>query len=293
MLTRFTHSKEIIVRYLIIIFGSALYAAATNLFVVPMNLYSSGSVGVSQIIRTLLVNGGLTLPAGFDIAGIINLALNLPLLYLAYHSMSGRFLFRTLVGFFTMTLFFSIIPIPAAPIIDDMLSACLIGGITTGAGVGIIFYASGSLGGLDIIGFYMSKKKPGFTVGKISIIFNFTIYMICAVLFDVSVAIYSIIYITIYSLVIDKIHLQNINITAFVITKKEDVPELILKELGRGVTGWDGIGTYTGEDVHVYMTLLSKYEISRFRNYIYDKDPNAFIVLNEGASVLGNFKKRL
>lgn len=293
-LRAFSSKHTHLTQYFLIIFGSALYATATNLFVVPMNLYNSGFVGISQIIRTILVEyAGLQLPAGFDIAGIINFCFNIPLFYLAYHSISRSFLIRTLTSVVTQTILFSLVPIPQTPIIEDMLSACLIGGITTGAGIGIIFYASGSGGGVDIIGFYATKKKPGFTVGKLSILFNAVVYTFCAIIFDVKIAIYSIIYVVIYSLVIDKIHLQNINIMALVVTKMEGVPEHILKELGRGVTGWDGIGTYTGDDVHIYMTMISKYEISRFRHYVHQKDPHAFIVLNEGASVLGNFVKRL
>ena len=293
-LAAFSKKHTHLTQYTLIIFGSALYAVATNLFVVPMDLYSSGFVGVAQIIRSLLVQyAGVQFPAGFDVAGIINFIINIPLFYLAYHSISRGFLLRTLTSLATMTILFSIIPIPETPIIEDMLSACLIGGITTGAGIGIIFYASGSAGGVDILGFYATKKKPGFTVGKLSIIFNTIVYLICALIFDVKIAIYSIIYITVFSLVIDKIHLQNINIMALVVTKQEGVPEHILKELGRGVTAWKGVGTYTGEDVHVYMTMISKYEISRFRHYVHEKDPHAFIVLNEGASILGNFVKRL
>lgn len=281
-------------KYGIIILGSIIYAFGTNFFIVPMDLYSGGVVGTSQIIRTFLVGGlHLQLPAGFDIAGIINFTLNLPLLYLAYRSISRSFLIKTVLSVLTQTLFFSLIPIPKTPLIEDMLSACLIGGIITGAGIGLILRASGSGGGIDILGFYFTQKYKNFSIGKLSILFNAVVYVICAIFFNVQIAIYSIIYVTIFSLVLDRIHLQNINMMAMVFTKKKGIPGKILQDLHRGVTTWDGHGAYTGEGVQIFLTVISKYEISQFKALVYQEDPKAFIIINEGMSVLGNFKKRL
>ena len=42
--------------YTMILIGSALFAASINLFVVPVNLYNGGIVGLSQIFRTVLVS---------------------------------------------------------------------------------------------------------------------------------------------------------------------------------------------------------------------------------------------
>ena len=71
------------VNYFWITIGSLLFCAGLNLFIVPVGLYNGGTVGISQIIRTLL-QSRLALPAGFDIAGILNLILNISLLALAF-----------------------------------------------------------------------------------------------------------------------------------------------------------------------------------------------------------------
>ena len=52
--------KELLNRYeirrtLTAVFGTAIFAAGVNLFTVPIGLYSGGFVGISQIIRTVLV----------------------------------------------------------------------------------------------------------------------------------------------------------------------------------------------------------------------------------------------
>ena len=58
--------------------GEFIAAAAVNLFIVPLGLYSGGIMGVCQLIRTLLLDyTGLTF-GSHDIAGILYFILNLP-----------------------------------------------------------------------------------------------------------------------------------------------------------------------------------------------------------------------
>ena len=102
-------------RYAFIIGGSFIYALGVNLFVSPMGFFSSGIVGSSQVIRSVLVQyAGLKLPEGIDIAGIINFCLNIPLFILAYTSISKRVFLRTVVSLVVQTLCFTLIPIPVA-----------------------------------------------------------------------------------------------------------------------------------------------------------------------------------
>lgn len=127
-------------------------------------LYNGGTVGISQIIRTLL-QSRLALPAGFDIAGILNLILNIPLLALAFLQFGRPLFLKTVYSVLTQTAFFSLIAIPSVPILSDRLTACIIGGLLAGAGVGLTLRAGGSGGGNDIIGLYMAKKYESFSVG--------------------------------------------------------------------------------------------------------------------------------
>lgn len=69
--------------------GAVLMAVAINLFIVPQGLYTGGLLGLCQVIRTLLVTK-LGVTANFDIAGLIYLASNVPLLLLAYKMLGGR-----------------------------------------------------------------------------------------------------------------------------------------------------------------------------------------------------------
>ena len=62
------------------IFGTLLFAVAINLFIVPNQLYNGGILGLSQLLRSLLVTLFDINPAR-DISGIINFILNVPLFF--------------------------------------------------------------------------------------------------------------------------------------------------------------------------------------------------------------------
>ncbi|WP_416326256.1 YitT family protein [[Eubacterium] hominis] len=287
-------TKKEVQQFAGVILGGFLFALSVNLFIVPLDLYSGGIVGIAQILRTIMETiGSIQIPKQFDIAGIINFIINIPLFIMAYKSISRKFFIKTLLCVIVQTISFSLIMIPSTPILDDVLASCVIGGLIGGFGIGLALRSSGSGGGLDILGVYFTKKFSNFSVGKLSLIVNAFVYIGCAVLFDVSTAIYSIIYMACFSLVVDKTHYQNINITCMIFSKQDQIQDDILRETGRGVTFWKGAGAYTKTDTYIMVTVINKYEISQIKKIIYKHDPHAFVIFNEGMNVSGNFEKRL
>ncbi|MGN0421021.1 MAG: YitT family protein [Acetatifactor sp.] len=289
--------KEILVyegkRSLFCIFGAFLYAAGINLFVVPAGLYTGGVMGLCQVIRTILTSVvGLDF-GSFDVAGLIYYLLNVPIFIIAFTRIGRKFFAKTLVTVTAMSAFMSFIP--AVKLVDDVMAACVVGGIVSGAGVGIVLRMSSSGGGMDVIGMLLTKWKKDFSVGKVNLLVNLVLYGSCLFLFDVPVVIYSVIYAAVYSVAMDKMHTQNINVEVTVITKADTV-ELereVFGELGRGITKWVAQGAYTGEESHILYIMLSKYEVNRLKSMIHESDPQAFIVVNEGVNVDGNFLKKL
>ena len=69
------------------IIGCFLFAFAVNIFLVPNSLYNGGILGIAQLIRSLFINV-LHIKTSFDVSGIINLLLNLPLFVLDYKFIS-------------------------------------------------------------------------------------------------------------------------------------------------------------------------------------------------------------
>ena len=281
-------------RLIAAVVGEFIAAAALNLFIVPLNLYTGGTMGVCQLIRTLLQDyGGLNF-GQYDVAGILYFLTNIPILLFAYRDLGKKLVFKTMVCALSYSLFYSIIPIPTRPIIDDYLTACLLGGILTGIGSGIVLTCGCSSGGLDIVGLCLSKRGSSFTVGRFSITFNVFLYAACLILFEPAVAIYSVIYNFFTSMVLDRMHQQNVSVQALIFTREEEsISRFIIDNLHRSVTYWDGTGAYTGEGVHVLCVCLSKYEIEELLHAVHSIDPHAFMTVQEGTRIFGNFPKRL
>lgn len=283
-------------RYLGALAGAVVYALGINLFIVPVSLYSGGIMGFAQVIRTVLVEYLHAPFQNFDVAGVIYYLINAPILLLSMKRIGRRFFVKTVMCVTIVTVLLSVIPIPVQPILpDDTLACCVIGGIICGLGMGLALKCGGSLGGTDIVGMMLIKWRRDFRVGRVNMIVNVVLYGICLFLFNVPTVIYSLIYAFVSGFAIDKVHAQTINVEVRVITKKKDeeLEKEIFAELDRGVTKWEAVGAYTEEPVHVLYILASKYELSQLKNIVYKHDPHAFVVIDEGVSVVGNYKTRL
>ena len=275
------------------VFGAVMFAFGLNIMIIPLSLYNGGFMGIAQLIRTLLINVTGINFGQTDIAGIIYFLINLPLIYLAWSKMGKGFFARSMVVIVVQTAALTFIPIPSTPIIEDYLTACVIGGIIAGAGSGLILRGGSSGGGQDILGIYMTQKFPGFSVGKVGLLINAFVYSICLFMFNMEIVIYSLIYGVVYSIACDRVHVQNINVSVMIFTKKSGVADAIMSEMRRGVTKWDGEGAYTHASSSILMVVISKYEVNRLKRIVQSIDKDAFMIFTEGCDITGNFEKRL
>lgn len=287
--------KKDFTRMLGALLGMLILCVGINFFVVPAGLYNGGVLGLSQIIRTLLVRYGHMNFGSVDIAGIINMLFNIPLLLLAYFSISKKFFVQTLTCVLGQTIFLTLLPIPAVPIVKDALTGSIIGGIIVGAGIGISLRAGASSGGMDILGMYLTKKYHDFSVGKLTLGVNLVIYGLCAVLFDISVVIYCIIFAAVSTLIMDRTHTQNISTEVFILTKEDPqkIMNYILHGLVRGATYWEAKGGYTGEGTNIIFTMISKHELTYLKRELRKIDPQAFLVSKDDVDIDGNYLKHL
>lgn len=271
--------------------GSLLYALGMNLFLTPLHLFSGGGVGLAQLLTLFLeqlINVG-----NFNLYGIVYMLINIPLLFLAYYQLGYKFFIKTLIGSAAISLFTTLVPTLAVPIVEDYLTSVLIGGIACGAGVGIILIAGGSGGGIDVVAMWAAKKFRNASVGKISLYFNVLLYAIMLFMFDAQTVIYSLIYTVIFTLVLDKTHYQNINVRVMIFTKKDGIDREINVRTRRGVTKWEGCGAYTKESTQILVSCINKYEVNEMMDLVHSIDPQAFVIVDENVMVSGNFEKRL
>ena len=130
-------------------------------------------------------------------------------------------------------------------------------------------------------------------MGRINIMMNILVYVICLFMFNIEIVIYSLIYTTVLAMALDRVHIQNINTSVMIFTKKLGISKAIIEQTGRGVTNWDGEGAYTNKTSYILFVMISKYEVGQIKRIVHGIDPDAFMIFTEGCAVEGNFEKRL
>ena len=136
MLYNSLHNRAL--RLVVAVIGELIAAAALNLFIVPLHLYTGGLMGVCQLLRTLASDYlGMSFGA-YDVAGILYFLLNIPILLVAYKNLGRGFVIKTLICTLSFSLFYSLLPSPSVPVVEDYLTACLLGGILAGVGSGLV-----------------------------------------------------------------------------------------------------------------------------------------------------------
>lgn len=279
--------------YIICTIGAFMFVVSINCIISPLSLYNGGFVGIGQLVRYVLEHFFNVQIDTVNISSLVYFLLNIPLFILAYKSMRKAFFCKTIYTVILQTILFSVVPISENSFTQDILTACIVGGIFAGIGVGIILQAGSSGGGQDILGIYYAKIYPGFSVGKITLIVNTFVYSCCALLFDIEIVVYSLIYTFVMSKVIDIVHIRNTNYTVMVFTKKSGLENYLIKQTGRGVTIWSGYGGYTHDELNVAFIALSKYEFSKLKKDLFKFDKEAFVVVNHNILIYGNFQKHL
>lgn len=228
---------KVVKKYSFLLLGSIFASIGLEIFLVPNNVIDGGIVGISIIISHLT-----KLPLGLFI-----FILNSPFLLIGYKQIGKTFVLSTLFSVTMLSIGVTILhPIPG--LTEDVLLAAVFGGIILGIGVGLIIRYGGSLDGTEIIAIIFDKRTS-FSVGEIVMFFNIFILSSAGFVFGWNNAMYSLIAYFIAFKVIDVTieGLEESKAVIIVSEKPEEIAEVLMARLGRGVTILQGKGAYTGE----------------------------------------------
>jgi len=155
----------------------------------------------------------------------------------------------------------------------------IIGAALCGAGLGIIFSASGSTGGTDIIGSVVNKYK-NISIGRTLLYCDFFIIASSYLIFhDVEKIVFGYVIMFIEMYILDHVlNANNQSVQFLIFSKKHDeIVAAIIHELERGCTVLNGEGGYTKEPVKVVVLLAKKKESAMIFRLIKSVDEQAFI----------------
>jgi uncharacterized membrane-anchored protein YitT (DUF2179 family) len=267
--------------YALMTIGALLVALSVNLFLAPNDVVTGGITGIAIMLRTFF---------GTPI-GLVTLIANIPLFIIGFRKLGGLvFGIRTLYATVVMALAIDLLApyLATKPVTTDPLLYTLYGGLLDGIGIGLIFRARGTSGGVDIIARLLEQRfalQPGRSILMMNVIVfggALAIYGPENVLYALLVAFVSGLALD-YTLAAGSGSRQALIVT----TQPEPVTQALLHDLGRGVTVLEGYGGYTGAGRSVLLCVVSRAEISFLKNIVQNADPQAFVVIGEASEVIG------
>ncbi len=271
-------NRPVYVDYVLIVIGAFIMGFAIKNMYDPVGLVTGGVTGIAIIVKNYT-----DIPLWFT-----NTVLNIPLFLISWRLQGFTFIKRTAVATAALSLSLYVIP-EIHVVVDDLLLAALFGGIVSGAGTGLVFLMQATTGGTDMLAALMRRKLKHYSIAQIMQVLDGLIVLAGAGVFGITSALYACIAIFMVSKVSDGI-LEGMKFSkqALIISDKSDeIAQAILYRLDRGVTAVPAVGMYSGRERKMLFCVVSRKEIVRIRELVWEMDPKAFVIMSDVREVLG------
>ncbi|MEY8336609.1 YitT family protein [Lachnospiraceae bacterium 62-35] len=262
-----------------VIIGNTIMALGSGGFVIPSGLMTGGATGLG-----IAVGHFTHIPVALAVG-----VLNLILFFIGAWTLGKAFALTTMAStFYFPVALGQVQALIKEPITQDPMLAAITGGMLTGLGIGIVIRAGSSTGGLDIPPLIM-KKKLGIPVSVSMYILDCAVLLVQMTFSSLEMALYSLILILVYTVVIDKITTIGLNQMQVKIISREyeTINQAIQTVLDRGTTLVSVKGGYMKKETYEIMVILSGRELVKLNELVMDYDPQAFMVINKVNEVRG------
>ena len=285
--------------YLILTLGILIYVAGWTIFMIPNNLIGGGLTGVSSIIQYAV---GIKM-------GYTYFVLNAILLVTAFvvigANFGGKTIYAIILASVGLNVLQDLIPatiIETLSVQNGKLMSTIMGGILSGAGIGMSMSQGGSTGGTDIIALIVNKYRnisPGRIILWIDAVIILSSLAVPSYTAEgelvpfaekITTVVYGLILITVNGYVID-LYLSGSkqSVQLFIMSRKyEEIADAITKDIHRGVTVLPAVGWYTKKENHVLMVVTRKTDLNFLLKYIKTIDNDAFLSVSSVSGVYGN-----
>lgn len=246
--------------------------------------------------------------SGFPVAGISGIAvifyyfwkipiglmtniLNVPIVIICYRLLGRKFFLKSIKTMLISNFMLDVVA-PMLPVYEgDLMLSCICMGIFSGIGYALIYTRDTSTGGTDFVMMAVRKWKPHLSLGKLIMIFDFTVVIVGGVLMkgDINRIIYGMIATYILSVVVDKAMygIDAGKVTLVVTDHGQEVADKIAELTERGSTLLKGVGSYTKEEKQVVMCACNNKQMHMVQKAVKEVDREAFLVTMESSEVRG------
>ena len=255
-------------------------------FLLPNEFIDGGVTGISLLVQVLT-----QLPLA-----LLIVLINAPFIALGAYTIGKSFAVKSVFAIVGLAAALLFIDYPI--ITSDKLLVAVFGGFNLGMGIGLSIRGGSVLDGTEVLAVYLSRKT-GLTIGDLILVFNVVIFTTAAYLLSVETALYAILTYLAASKTVDFVTEgveEYIGVT-IITDKTEDVRIMILEEMGRGVTIYDGKRGYgkRGENLNptdIIFTVITRLEIAKLKSEMERIDPKAFLVMNSVKDLKGGMIKK-
>jgi len=269
------------------IIGAFIAVVALKGFMIPNNFLDGGVTAAAILLKSIF-------PVDFSVFLIV---LNIPFIYIGYVKISKTFGVQSLIAVLFLAALMYVVHIPTFT--QDKFLIAAFGGFLIGLGIGLVIRGGGIIDGLEVIALY-SHKKSGFTSSEIIMVINSVVILGAAFKFGIETAMYSILVYFIAIKTSDYVVDGFEEFTALNIVSKEyeSVKSLIVNDFGKAISVYKGERGYLPGSFHVkhdceiILTVVTRLELHRIKNAIYEIDPNAFFYVQSIKEVKGGIIKR-
>jgi uncharacterized membrane-anchored protein YitT (DUF2179 family)/predicted metal-dependent HD superfamily phosphohydrolase len=261
--------------YLLIVVGVLIAAVALKGFLVPNHFFDGGVTGLSLLIHELYhVNLALVI-----------VLMNIPLIVIGYFTVGKAFTIKTFVAVVLLGIVLQTLPV--FDLTHDKLLISIFGGVFLGLGVGLNMRAGAALDGIEVLALY-TLKRTSFTITEIILGINIIIFSVAAFKFGVETALYSCLTYFAASRTIDYVveGLQAFTGVTIISSESQLIKHELVNNLKRGITVYKGERGFLPEsfevssDCDIIFTVITRFELRKLKNLIYEVDPNAFVFAN-------------
>lgn len=260
--------------------GSALYAAGFQFFLYPNAITTGGITGVAMIINFL---------TGLPV-GVMTILMNIPLFLFSWKKFGLRFILLSLLGTIASSVFVDLFAMIPLEMTHEPLLGAIYGGIIKGFGLGVVYHAGATTGGVDIVAKFLRRRYPYVNFSTFILLLDVVIILAFAIIFHrYDSAMYAMICMYIASKLIDLVLYGAVNSkVCYVITDNNvAVKNAIVEKLHRGVTFLHGEGAWSGKEKDVILCVIKQNQIVELRRLVRAIDEKAFLIVCDSREVFG------
>ncbi|RKQ13963.1 YitT family protein [Oceanobacillus bengalensis] len=266
---------------LFILLGSAIFSFGIVHFNMQHNLGEGGFTGITLLLYFL-----------WEIdPAISNIVLNIPVFFIGWKFLGRNTFYYTIIGTFAVSLFLRVFQTYQYEIHlqNDMFLVALFAGVFIGVGLGIIFRFGGTTGGVDIIA-RLVNKYAGWSMGRTMFLFDLVVITTSIfIILELDEGMYTLVAVYVGARVIDFLQegAYSAKGATIISNHSDEIAEMIMKKMERGVTVLNGRGSYSGTKRDVLYCIVARNEIVRLKGIINSIDPHAFVAVTTVHDVLG------